>query len=599
MAIGGAYPPCWHDPATASAPTARQRRSKALRSHSFDNADLLASSPGNSLPPREHELRHQATERPIHVGGGGLLSADTTEEHVNQAMTEDELTIDRVLRFFRVIAQRWVVVVVSTVLIAGLSYGFSKAQQKQYEATASLLFRDSEFDQKLFGSTFFQPSRDPDREALTNAKLVGFDVVARRAAGALGRNFTPKKLMATVDVAGEGRSDVVTVTARDPSPETAANVANAWAEAYIAVRRDADRGKIAEAQRLIERSIRGLSDGPGSATRRRTLVDRQQQLEILESLQTGNAELAQPAQVPRQPSSPKPLRNGVAGGFLGLILGIFLALVLGRLDRRVKSAEEARQIFGRPLLGIVPSSPTIASVHDATNVAPRDAEIFRMLRSNLQYFNVDQVIHSVVVTSAASGDGKSTIAWHLAVASARAGTSTLLVECDLRRPSLATKLRHREASGLTQYLARGATFSEVVESITASAEVEDQQPATYLDVAFAGPLPPNPADLIESHRMIEFMEEAESRYDLVVIDTSPAIVVADSIPLLTRASGVLVAVRLGKTTKEEGEALRGRLENLSIDPLGVVVNDAKTPEGGRYGYYQQGSPEETRAPAKA
>jgi Mrp family chromosome partitioning ATPase len=103
--------------------------------------------------------------------------------------------------------------------------------------------------------------------------------------------------------------------------------------------------------------------------------------------------------------------------------------------------------------------------------------------------------------------------------------------------------------------------------------------------------------------MTEFMEEAEARYDLVVIDTSPAIVVSDSIPLLKRASGVLVAVRLGKTTKDESEALRARLVNLSIDPLGVVVNDVKTEgdaNGYGYGYgYNQVTPVNGKSPAKA
>jgi capsular exopolysaccharide synthesis family protein len=513
-------------------------------------------------------------------------------------MTEDERTIDRALRFFRVIAQYWVVVVASTVLLAGMSYGYSKAQPNRYEATASLLFRDPAFDQKLFGSTFFQPSRDPDREALTNTKLVGFDVVAERAARALGPGVTPKQLMSKVDVAGEGRSDVVAVTAHDPSPRTAATIANGWANAYIAVRRDADRGKIAEAQRLIERSIAGLKEGPGSAARRRSLADRQQQLQILASLQTGNAELAQPAQVPRHPDSPMPVRNGVVGGLLGLVLGVFAGLILSRLDRRLKSVEEARRIYGRPLLGIVPASPTIGSVRDAGQLSPRDTETFRMLRANLQYFNLDQEIHSVVVTSAAAGDGKSTIALHLAAASAGAGTSTLLVECDLRRPSLADKLHHDKTFGLTQYLAGGAGFASVIASIPASSAVGDGSPATDLDVAFAGPLPPNPADLLESHRMIEFLEEAEERYELVIIDTSPAIVVSDSIPLLKRASGVLVAVRLGKTTREESEALRARLDNLSIDPLGVVVNDVKAEGDGR-GYYYQSSPTQAKSPARA
>ncbi len=518
-------------------------------------------------------------------------------------MNDDEFTIERVVRFLRIVAQRWVVVVAIALLIAGIAYGYSSAQPKQYEATASLLFRDPAFDQKLFGSTFFEPSRDPDREALTNTTLVGFDVVAQRAALALGRAFTAKQLLAKVTVTSEGRSDVVAVRVQDHSPRVAAMIANAWANAYIAVRRDADRGKIAEAQRLIARTVAGLTDGPGSAARRRSLTDRQQQLQILASLQTGNAELAQPARVPRDASSPRPIRTGLIGGVLGLVLGIFVAVVVYRLDRRLKSAEHARQIFGRPLLGVVPASSTLAAMRGPTDLAPRDAETFRMLRANLQYFNVDQEIHSVVVTSAAAGDGKSTIALHLAVASARAGTSTLLVECDLRRPSLAKKLHHEETVGLTQYLAGGSSLSHVVTSVAASAAIGDRHSATYLDVAFAGPLPPNPADLLESHRMTEFMEEAEAQYDLVIIDTSPAIVVSDSIPLLKRASGVLVAVRLGKTTKDESEALRARLDNLSIDPLGVVVNDVRT-EGDSYGYgygYYQAAPvdEKEKSPAKA
>lgn len=518
----------------------------------------------------------------------------------NTAMAEDELTIDRIVRFVRVLAQRWVVVVVAAVLIGGLSYSYSNAQRKEYTATASLLFRDSEFDQKLFGSTFFQPSRDPDREALTNTTLVGFDVVAQRAARALGPNFPAKRLESTVEVVGQGRSDVVAVKARDAVPNTAARIANTWATAYIGVRRDADRSKVAEAQRLVERSISDLKNGPGLAAQRRSLEARQQQLQIIASLQTGNAELVQPAQVPREPTSPKPFRSGAVGGLLGLVLGIFVALVLGRLDRRIKSAEEARQIYNRPLLGIVASSPTIEAGVEPGKASPRDTETFRMLRSNLQYFNVDQEISSVVVTSAASGDGKSTIALYLALASARSGTSTLLVECDLRRPSLATKLRYGPRPGLTQYLAGSATFAKVITSIPASYAIDEQRPSKHLDVAFAGPLPPNPADLIESHRMIEFMEEAEASYDLVILDTSPIIVVSDSIPLLTRGSGVIVAARLGKTTREESEALRARLDNLNIEPLGVVVNDVK-PEGDRYGYYPyyQAAPEKAKSEAKA
>lgn len=492
----------------------------------------------------------------------------------------DEVTIERFLQFFRVIRQHWKVVALSAVLVAALFYAIAQAQPDQYQASASLLFRSPASDQNSAYA-----ARKSSRETQTNIKLVSLDVLARRAAQTLGGDFTPGELLAKIDVAAKGRSGLVAVTAHDASSRTAARIANAWTNAYIAFRREADRAKISEAQRRVEGEAATRSNE--AAPRQRSLVEWQEQLALLPESQTGKAELAQPAVPSRHATSPKPLRDGLIGGALGLLLGVFGAVNLSRLDRRLKSAEEATAIYRRPLIGLVPASRTLASVHDARELAPSDAETFRMLRANLRYFKVDQELRSVVITSAAPGDGRSTIASQLAVAAAKAGTSSLLVECDLRRPSLRQRLRHVGTSGLTEYLAGSASFSGVIESIPVSHASDDHHSAALLDVAFAGLLPPNPTNLLESHRMAEFLDEAESYYDFVVVDTSPANIVSDSIPLLKRASGVLIAIRLGKTTKDESETLRARLDNLGIDVLGVVVNGVKA-EGSGYGYRYRG-----------
>lgn len=493
-------------------------------------------------------------------------------------MRDDAISIDRLLL---VVLRRWPIVVACVLLLGSAGYAFAKSQQQQYEASATLLFRDSNFDQKLFSATFIPPNRDPDREAQTNVALASLPIVAAGAVPLLGRAFSVDELRRKVTVRPAGRADVVKVIARDTSPVTAARIANAWSRSFIATRRVADRAKIAEAQRLVARELSPASRAAKNASDRRSLEVRAQQLEILASLQTGNTELAQPAMPPLSPVSPRPVRNGAVGVLLGLLVGLFAAGLRDRLDRRLSVADEASEIFSRPVLGVIPTSVQLSSQGYGRNLEPRDAEAFRMLRSNLRFFNVDHEIRSVVVTSAGVGDGKSTIASQLALVAARSGVKTLLLECDLRRPSLRAQLERPGGAGLTGYLAGFSSFSDVIETHELAGADGD---AATLDIVFAGATPPNPAELLESDRMSELLLEVESEYELVVIDTPPVTVVSDAIPLLRHASGVLVVVRLRKTTREDGRALRERLTNLGVSVLGVVVNDDRA-ERGNSGYY--------------
>lgn len=486
---------------------------------------------------------------------------------------------DSISNLLRVLRRQAGLVLVCCIATPFVTFLVSASQEKQYTASASLLFRDAGFDQTLFGSETLQRSTDPDREAATNFELVSLDTIAQRAQSRLPNVGSVED---KVTVSAAGQSDVVSVAATDGNPETAARIANVFSQKYIAFRRQADRAKITEARDLVSGRIGALPLGELNGPQARSLRDRLEQLDILASLQTGNAEIAEAAEAPASPSSPKVARNTVLGAVLGVLLGIGLALLAARLDRRLREAKEMEAIFERPILGAIPASRRLSDGRaEIGALGAGEEESFRMMRANLRYFNVDQDIKSVLVTSAAPGDGKTTVAMNLAVTAA-AASRVLLIEADLRHPAVAIGLGLGDAVGLSTVLAGEADIPDVARRISLPANMSADGPGSF-DVVLAGPLPPNPSDLLESDRMREVITGAEQRYDLVVIDTPPTSVVSDAIPLVTQVGGVMVVGRLGRTTREGAEHLCSQLRHLDAPVLGVVVNGVGSGSGA-YGY---------------
>src|SRR4051812_44104130 len=214
--------------------------------------------------------------------------------------------------FISLLRRRIVVVIVCAVAAPAAALALSLSQQKEYSASASLLFRDPGFDQKLFGAPFVEPSVNRERDAATNLRLASLNVVGALTARQIGHGLTGGDISQAVSVSG-GQSDVVSVTATHPNPALAARIANTFSEQYIAFRRNADRSKIRQAKRLIDREHAGLTPEEKNSPRGRQLQSRAEQLDVLASLQTGNAELVQQASPPSSPTSPKPLRNAALG----------------------------------------------------------------------------------------------------------------------------------------------------------------------------------------------------------------------------------------------------------------------------------------------
>ena len=466
---------------------------------------------------------------------------------------------------------------------------FSLFQEKQYSSTASLLFRDPGFAQSLFGNDAASPSPDPSREAATNQELVGLEVVSARTSNALDEKLSTDEISAMVEVSANGQSDVVSVTATDESPALATKVANTFARQFIAFRADTDRSKLRRAKFLADQEFKRLPPDQQQGIRGESLARAAEKLGVMASLQTGNAELVQPAELPESPSSPKPKRNGILGAIVGLLLGIGLAFLFERLNRTLREPEEARKAFDLPALGIIPKSKTIALSADKRSLAEdlpfTEEEAFRTLRASLRYFNVGHDMRTVLITSYAAGVGKTTVSWNLARVAA-ASSRVVLVETDLRRPQLSKRAGLKPTPGLAELLTHQVDLDDVIQpGLKNGTENNGENKADHrLDVIVAGAIPPKPADLIESQAMDETMSRLTERYDLIIVDTPPTGAVSDAFPLMQRVDGIIVVVRMGESTRESAERLREQLTRLDAYVLGFVANGMKSSRRGKYGY---------------
>jgi polysaccharide biosynthesis transport protein len=473
--------------------------------------------------------------------------------------------------------KRLPLIVLCAVVAAGAALAVSLRQDKEYTATSTLLFRDQLLDERVFGSDT-PDGTDPAREAATNVRLVSLEAVAARTARRLDAGLTPAQVQSKVVVTADGSSDVVTIEAKDGRPEQASRLADAFANSYIAFRRSADRERIDQARALIERQLDELAPEARGGEQGQLLRRSARQLRILSALQTGNAELVQPALTPSSPSSPKPVRNAALGGLLGLLLGAGLALVLSVRDRRIRNVDEMQALVGRPLLGLIPEIRELKKSRRPEELTPPAAEAFRALRLRLRYYDPDHPVKSVLITSPMPGAGKTTVAWYLAHIAASLGDRTLLIQADVHRPDVFARLGSQVEVGLTSVLGGDTTLEEATWTAASDNGSSD---SARLDVLTSGPVPPNPQRLFESGRMEQLLRQAEEAYDLVLIDMPPASQVSEVMPLARKVHGVLLVCRLRSTDRDVVLDLREHLDRLEATTLGVVVNGVTRRDGVR------------------
>jgi tyrosine-protein kinase len=481
-------------------------------------------------------------------------------------------------------------IVLCFALVTVVAYGYSKHETKKYTATASLVFNNNQQAQEVAG---LQTVGTNNQQATqdTNLKLVQLGDMATKTAERLGQGMTKEKVTSDLSISAQGESNIVDVAATATSAELAASIANTYTEQFVDEQQNSNHAYYASALALVNKQLAALSAKERASTAGLALQDRAQSLGVLAELRNGNVQIAQAASVPTSPSSPKVSRNTVLGALLGLLLGLGIAFLLERMDRRIREPKDLESIYDLPLLGVVPESAALARSprrgtpgRDALPAA--EAESFHLIRAHLRYFNVDRQLHTLLVASAAPGDGKTTVARHLAGAAAAMGSRVLLLEADLRRPTLAQRFDVPAGHGLSDVLIGSATLDEAVQAIELDEFSSARAKGRTLDLLIAGAaLPPNPGELIESHAMKALLDRARATYDLVVIDTPPLTAVSDAFPLLSKVDGVIIVGRVGRNRRDIAERLHDTLRGAGAPLLGVIANGFKAGRlGGSYGY---------------
>jgi len=467
--------------------------------------------------------------------------------------------------------RRWLLVVVATVIGAAAGLIIAKSHKKDYSGTAVLLFRPVLLDVQLTGLPLQQPANDPQRETSTDLGLVTLPQVRSRAAAALGPGYTAEKLKDKVDVSAKGKSQLVDVKATDNTPAAAAAVANAMADSFVAYRRQGLVARIDSAIRQVQRELRRRNT---TRLQRVVLRNNYTKLVQLRAVQPGDVQFVSRAIPPTKPSSGSTLLYTILGGLLGFLVGIAAAVGSEALDRRVRRPDEVESALDLPVLATIPRSRTLRDgVGVWEGLSGADVEAFRLLRTNLRYRTGGRDLHSVLLTSAGAGSGKTTVALHLAAAAAAATDGrVLLIEADLRRPRLAQLLGLPAELGLSSALESDVEIDDLVASVPTAEGENGAGTAPGFDVLVAGPPLPNASELLGSERMSALLRQAGLDYELTIVDGPPPALVSDTIPLMKQVDGVLLVARLGHENSPELGALRTQLERLGVAPLGVVAN---------------------------
>lgn len=492
-----------------------------------------------------------------------------------------------------VLRRRWWVILLATVLVAGATYGFSKAQRKQYTATASVQVLASPQVDPQTGLPLDSSSTivDPTEQATAIQLISHQPAVDQATASAIGHGLTAGAVASAISVSQQTTTNIADVSATSATPALASAIANTFVRQYIAAQQAHAHSILAQALRLVQLQIAALSPASRAGSSGQSLVDRAESLRIAMKLQNGGVQLVTPATTPSSPSSPKVTRNTALGLLVGLLLGLGLAFLIDRFDRRIKNVEELEHAYRLPLLAAIPQNPAFVAPPRLEQSADQaHKEVFRLLRAYLRYFNVDRELRLLLVTSAVSGDGKTTVAHNLAEAAQETGTKTLLLETDMRRPDLARHYGLAHGPGLSEVLTGGAKAHDAVQSVPIATRMNGTRSQVSLDVLVAGHLPPNPAELLESRGMVDLLAWASEHYGLVVIDTAPIAVVSDATPLLSKADGVVLVSQVGRGSRQAAAFLRERLAGLNAPLLGVVANRVREKGSHAYGYgYGYGS----------
>jgi Mrp family chromosome partitioning ATPase/capsular polysaccharide biosynthesis protein len=480
--------------------------------------------------------------------------------------------------------RRWVILTTAVVLAILASVGAS-LQTSQYRSSLDvLLSRQTPLQELTADGGVLVASPDPARFVMTQAELARSPEVAERVVRAVRVGpDSAARLLGSSEVRPIADADVLRFEVTDPHPRVAERLAEEYAEQFRIYRRALDRAQIRRALTSISAAIRELDALDSDSPSRAALVEQAGQLRTLEAGVGANVRIVSGAGA-ASPLGPDPVAIGTLAFFIGLVVGLMVAFLREALDSRVRSPSEAASHLGLPVVASIPAlhrrrraAQTLTMLAEPSGSV---AEAFWALRTRLEVVTSEQRV--IMVTSAVTGEGKSTTAGNLAIAIARSGRRVILAEFDVRRPSLAERFGIDASAGLTDVVSGAVKMDDTLQPIAISAGVEESRDPVEprapggrvgtLQLLTAGSAPLDPGRLLSRDSLAEVIrEDLAERADLVLIDTPGMLEYGDALAISASVDSALVLARLGVSRRAALAELRASLDSTPVPALGLVV----------------------------
>lgn len=510
-------------------------------------------------------------------------------------------------QYLSLLLRWWWLILLGVVIAGGIAYFVSINTPREYAATAVYLIDEAPSGTgNDYAQTLFEEKLAQSYVRMVNTRDVRTATIERLG---LGDELKESRLASIVTIASVPDTQLLTIRIEDTDPERAAAIANTMGFVFIEQNQARENQRYAapiasweerlsadaEDIREIETQISELGEAvtpeeQADLSRLETRLKEAQirytdafnkvnDLQVSQALESSNLIQIEAAQVNRNPIRPLTVTNVMLASIVGGILALAIIFLVNYLDDTIKSPHEVSADTGLSTLGTIamikgenPSDRLIAAN------SPRDpiSEAYRVLRTNLSFAAIDDDLRSILVTSSSPGEGKSTTAANLAAVLAQTGKRVILVDADLRRP-----IQHK-------------VFSTANNHGLTTAILDNNTPITYhlqktklpdLQLMTSGPIPPNPAELLNSHRMTQVIEELLREADIIVFDTPPVLTVADASILAPRTNGSLIVVESSTTRRAALVQAVERLGNTNAHLFGVVINKLNPKRLRGYGYY--------------
>lgn len=433
--------------------------------------------------------------------------------------------------FLAALRTRWRIIVVTALLVVAVTAVITVRTQPVYETSTRVYLLASNEDDSA--NIYTMPSAELD----TILEVATSPIVMDRVRESLE---LPPGTMLEVNANQSGGTPLLDVSVRAHDPEIAQQTAVAVPEQLAAVARNFSPMLASSGQTVLVETI-------------------------------------VPAPVPDTPVEPDVRSNLVMGLLAGTFLGIAFAVGRQALDQRIRDPSDVTNLSDRPVVASIPlrKDGDPHTIYLEIDPFGPQAEAVRQLRTNIMFIDVTTGKRSFVISSSLPGEGKTTTAINLALAMSDAGSKVLLIDADLRHPSVATNLGLEGGVGLTTVLLGEAEVGDVIQ----------RWGGTDLHVLASGEIPPNPSELLGSSKMRDLFEQLSQTFDFILIDTPPVLPVTDAIVIERLTGGLLMVVSAGETRKRHlSDALRG-LETTDTFIAGFVVTKASPQPSSYYSYY--------------